>query len=188
MRQVKQRFQSTTTRQRWLAFIIAVLLGLAWFVLASQLTDKVRLPFISPTAEMYISGLPPETYLNQTAEVDVHLKSERSAVNAVSAVVNVNPAMVEIVGMSTEQSFCSLYLENSFNARKGEVRVACGTPQPGFSGDSVIVRLKLRFRQPGQTNLTIDRSQSQALANDPAGADILVRSTTQATVRIKQSI
>jgi hypothetical protein len=188
MQPLVRRWLRIRTRRQRRAVLLAVLIGIFALFFASRLSEPGALPFGAASAEIYFSGIPSEIYLNQTADLEVHVKSERSAINAAGVVVQLNPSMIDIVSMSTEQSFCSLYLENSFNARTGEARVACGTPQPGFSGDSVVMRLRLRFKQPGQTNITIDRKQSQTLANQPPGTDILIRSTPKLEVTIKQSI
>ena len=122
--------------------------------------------FVSPVASQpLIQG--------QVFNVDLHVQTGSKAINAVSAVIKYNPELIEIIGMDTTQSFCSFYTENSFATIKGEVDIACGTPHPGFLGDSTITSLSLRSKVNGPISLTLSPQDSAILADDGKGTNLM---------------
>jgi hypothetical protein len=96
-----------------------------------------------------------------------------------------NPLYLEVIAMTTEKSFCTFYLDNSFNNQKGMVKVSCGMPNPGFLGDALAVRLTVRGRTPGTPAIMADPASVKLLANDGKGSNI-VTSTPQILLNIKQ--
>jgi hypothetical protein len=108
----------------------------------------------------------------QMFPVEIRVQTNGTPINAVSTHVNYNPAFLEVVNMTTEKSFCTFYLDNAFDNIKGEVKVSCGLPSPGFQGDSIVLRMNMRAKASGSTNVTMDESRSMVLANDGKGSNI----------------
>ncbi len=164
-----------------------LLVGL--LIWANPLLDLAGLlPTKAGSARIYLSGLAEETYINQVGELEIHVVSEHNAINAAAVSLKVNPSMVEILSMSTEESFCSLYLENNFDPRKGEAHVSCGTPTPGFSGDSVLMKIRVRYKLPGKTEFRLEPADAMVLANTGGGTDILDKRLPMQQIYIKQTL
>lgn len=158
-----------------------IILTLAIFLVPSFLRQK---QVINHPARLYFSepqaGLTPGLIF----PVEVRIQTTGSSINAVSAYLNYSPANLEVVNMTTENSFCTFYLDNSFDNIRGKVAVSCGVPNPGFVGDSLVVRINMRAKTVGSTEVTIDPT-SQILANDGKGTDIL-KDPTNLTLNIQQ--
>jgi hypothetical protein len=116
--------------------------------------------------------------------IEVRVQTTGTAINAVSSYVEFNPADLEVINMTTENSFCTFYLDNSFDNIKGKVSVSCGLPNPGFVGDSVIVHLNMRAKIAGSTAIKLT-PESQVLANDGQGSNV-TQDTATLTLDIKQ--
>jgi hypothetical protein len=123
-------------------------------------------------ARIYFSepqkGLSP----GQIFPVDIRLQTTGTPVNAVSAGITFNTRIMEVVNMTTENSFCTFYLDNTFDNIKGEVRVSCGLPSPGFLGDSIVARVNMRAKTVGNAEIGFDKQYTQVLANDGKGTNV----------------
>lgn len=145
-------------------------------VLVALLIIAVILPgiILSPTWQKYrrteshlFLSTPYETLApGQSFPLELKLSTGAQAVNAVSTVLTFDPLHLEILTMETEQSFCSFYMENSFDNMKGKVNIACGSPTPGFRGDSTILKLIMRVRNGGPTTVSAAMKDTMVLAND----------------------
>jgi hypothetical protein len=132
---------------------------------------------IDPTntnhAEFYFVDIPHIMNVGQIIPVELHLRTGSEAINAVGSEIDFNPKVLEVVTITTEQSFCTLYTENTFDNIKGTVKVSCGNPNPGFTGDSTIVKVTFRARSSNTTKLTLNSNTSQILANDGKGTNLV---------------
>jgi hypothetical protein len=176
-------YQGLSTRSKatlWIAALVLLLLILPQALRQlqpSNLSDA-RVYFSAPG-----SGITP----GQIFPVEVRVQTKGSAVNAVATVVHFNPFLLEVVNMTTEKSFCTFYLENTFDTIKGEVRVSCGVPTPGFQGDSVIVHMNMRAKAAGNIQITLDPDRTQVLANDGKGTNI-TQDLPKLELEIRQSL
>ena len=130
---------------------------------------------------------PDQVEVGKTFTVELHVQTGGKEINAVSAVLHFDSRKLEILNMTTASSFCSFYAENSFDTIKGEVRLACGSPSPGFKGDSALALINVRSKAVGSANITLSRPDSHILANDGKGTDIM-GPVPSATVTINQSL
>lgn len=118
-------------------------------------------------------------------QVAVEVSTGGESINAVEADVIYDPAEIHVADIITADSFCSpdMYLEKSIDNERGEVRVVCGLPSPGFSGqDGNVMTLDLRPVQMGAVVLHF-ATDTQVLANDGLGTDVL-RLATDGSYRI----
>lgn len=161
-------------RLRVLGMAIVVLLVM--LVGPGLLSDVLHIE--NRSAELYFAQNQKSFVIGQPFQIELRVKTDKTAINSMGFVIQVNPAYLEITGMTTERSFCTLYTENSFNAATGELRVSCGVPQPGFQGDSLAVRLKLRAKTAGIIPITIVEDSAKLLANDGKGSNIIKKVPT----------
>jgi len=104
-------------------------------------------------------------------KVKVIVNTQNQAVNAVSLYLHFDPNKLELINLDTTQSFCQFYPENRFDNHLGKVSISCGSPNPGFTGESTLAVIDFYTKTLGKTRLSID-SQSQILLNDGKGTNI----------------
>ena len=104
--------------------------------------------------------------------VEVYVSTAGRAINAVGLDLTFDPTLLEMVRMSTATSFCSFYTENSFDTITGEVHLSCGTPSPGFQGESTLAVLTMRSKRRGSGEIRLAPG-ALVLANDGKGTNIL---------------
>ena len=130
---------------------------------------------VGGSADLYFNQQSRTVPVGQTLTVELRLRTLTTAANAVGLRMHYDPRILDLTKLTTDQSFCSFYTENSFDTIKGEVDLSCGAPSPGFSGDSVLLVLSLRGKSVGSTVLSFDQAETMVLANDGKGTDILSR-------------
>ena len=128
---------------------------------------------INQPAKLYFTVDSPSISVGQAFSVELRVQTGPRSINAVGSLIKFNPLYLEVTNITTDSSFCSFYLDNTFDTIKGEVNVTCGAPNPGFSGDSLVVHINMRAKLAGTTSLTLDRDQTNVLANDGKGTNIL---------------
>lgn len=121
----------------------------------------------------------------QSATVELRVRTNGTAVNAMGFKLLYNPLYLEATGMTTESSFCTHYIENSFNNQIGVLKLSCGIPRPGFQGDSLAVKVTFRTKLPGNPDIIIDKDSLMLLANDGKGSKI-VREAPTLTLNVQQ--
>lgn len=120
---------------------------------------------------------PESDVIIQSSEKTVAIKvfTGGEAINAVSAVINYDPKVVEILDIVTTNSFCdpSFFLEKEINKEKGKVRIVCGIPNPGFS-DAIGTVAELLIQPLGSEAISLEfAEETQVLANDGLGTNVL---------------
>lgn len=130
------------------------------------------------TAELYFIESDKSYITGQTFPVELRVRTGETAINSMGFVITFDPSRIEVQRMTTDQSFCTLFTENIFDNQRGLIKVSCGRPTPGFTGDSLAVRVTFRAKLPGILNLEIDQSSTLLLANDGKGSNISKESPT----------
>ncbi len=121
--------------------------------------------------------------LSSEQQIAVRVLTGGEAINAAQIDLSFDPSKLRVTDILTANSFCSpgMFLEKNIDNANGMVQVACGTPNPGLSGDGTVVTLVVQGLQPGDA--TIDfASGTEVLANDGLGTDVL-RLATNADLR-----
>ncbi len=117
--------------------------------------------------------------------VEVEVSTGGEAINAAQIDITYDPSRIWVADIITADSFCApaIFLEKSIDNKRGEVQVACGLPTPGFSGEGGnVVTLALQPMQGGDVTLHFS-TDTQILANDGLGTDVL-RLSTDGSYRI----
>lgn len=125
--------------------------------------------FVEPTAILYTTNPFP---------LELRVDTHNNQINAVEFTLEYNSRVLEILTMTTDKSFCSFYADNSFDNIKGEAHITCGTPNPGFSGDSTIIKLSLRGKTASPTTVSLRTKESKILANDGKGTNLAKKATS----------
>jgi hypothetical protein len=140
----------------------------------------------SEKTAFYFGSQPESISIADTFSADLHVRTGSAAVNAVGLVIIFNPQYLQINALATSQSFCSFYTDNAFDNIKGEVRISCGLPSPGFNGDSIVAHITFHMLTIGTTTVRLSPSESMILANDGKGTS-LTHEFPSFTITSKQS-
>lgn len=115
---------------------------------------------------------PDRISVNKPFDVEVYVNSNNQSVNAVGLYLRYEPAHLELISFDTSSSFCQFYPEKKFDNSVGIMSLACGSPHPGFSGESKLLTLTFMPKIVTNTLLSVD-PKSQILLSDGKGTDIL---------------
>jgi len=157
--------------------VIAGILSLPGFVQESSFARLHQ-------ADLYFLDVP-SVAVGQVFTVELRVKTNGTQINAIGFTLLYNPNYLQIMNMTTENSFCTYYLDNTFDNQSGTVKLSCGLPKPGFLGDSLAVRLSVRALTPGDPAILADPKSVLVLANDGKGSNI-VKSSPKLTLHIQQ--
>lgn len=105
-------------------------------------------------------------------KVSVVLDSGGEAINAISVKLIYDPKMIDIEGVDTAHSLCEYFLTDDYD-KKGLIDLECVIPSPGFRGrEANVADIYVKARREGSTSLVF-ADDSQVLANDGLGTDVL---------------
>jgi hypothetical protein len=146
----------------WTAVLLILAVGTPLVINQSRLLNGGAELYFLENTRAYVIG--------EQIQVELRVRTNGKRINTMGFRLSIDPQYLDIVKMTTDNSFCTLYTENTFNQRTGEVSVSCGVPNPGFSGDSLAVRLDLRSKVPGTIPITVQEGSTMLLANDGRGS------------------
>lgn len=152
---------------------LGVWLGIGLVALLAYPAVLSKNQFFKGDATFYYVPPPNSFIVGQTVPLELWVRTGKQKVNAVSALIRFNPAQAEVVNMTTVKSFCTFYPKNNFNNQQGTIQVSCGTPNPGFSGESLLIHLNIRAKTAGSITFDLDDDHSKVLANDGKGSNII---------------
>jgi len=117
--------------------------------------------------------LPETIFQNQPFNLSININTNKQAANAVGLYLRFDPKKLQVVDLDTSQSFCQFYPEKKYDNQLGSISLACGSPHPGVTGTSTILKLQLIPLTSGTITLTLD-PRSQILLSDGKGTNVLL--------------
>ncbi|MBU2591935.1 hypothetical protein KKD61_00555 [Patescibacteria group bacterium] len=152
-----------------LAFAL-VSLGLVF--LESKILFKMGFPptpktvsFVIPTKGQYRLG--------EIFPMKIEIVGIKTPINAIQADLGFEPQKLEVVDISTEDSFANIFIQKEINNEVGYARLTGGLPHPGFFADhGVFGTVFFQGKSPGIAKVEFLPS-SMVLANDGRGTDTL---------------
>lgn len=160
-----------TTRAAILAIAI-ILVCSGWLLMEMRKGDSKQAQTSSGNSGVLRIEMPERVDTSGPFSVLVIMDSQGETVNAVGTYLEFDKQRLEILEMDTKNSFCQFYPENKFDNQTGLISVACGAPNPGFSGQSTIINLKMLPLTTGNARITV-LPKSQILLHDGKGTNIL---------------
>ncbi|MBU6389705.1 cohesin domain-containing protein [Patescibacteria group bacterium] len=165
----------------WVGFL-TVLVGIPAYLsiespLFNRQAEKADFYFYAPGTDHLTAG--------DTFTVEFHVLSAQTSINAVGSTLLFDPHVLQITSLTTTQSFCSFYAENSFDNIRGEIHLSCGTPNPGYKGDSTLIIMSMQVKENGLTAISLKPGTGMILANDGKGTN-LINSAPTLSLAIKQ--
>ncbi len=183
-----------TRKETSLMLVVIAAIGFGIFVgvfCYNQAKFKKEVALIErPSYTIYNSTLkfePEQNVVDLRAEqrIAVKIATGGEAINAAQTVVVYDPTMVRVENILTADSFCSpeFFLEKEIDNDKGEARIACMLPNPGFIGDKgTVAELLIQPLKTGEISLRFGE-ETKILANDGLGTDVL-RMVTNARYQV----
>lgn len=127
-------------------------------------TPKIA-SFTLPTKNQYLVG--------EIFTFPLSLERIPAPINIFQADLSYDPNLLEVVDLTTDQSFASFFVQKEYDNTLGYLRLAGGVPNPGYSEASGLLgTVYFRPKQPGATEL-LYLDTSLVLANDGAGTNLL---------------
>jgi len=109
-------------------------------------------------------------------------------INAIQADVGFEPQKLEVVEISTQDSFASIFVQKETNNETGYARLTGGLPNPGFFADhGVLGTIFFKSKQPGVVRIEFLPS-SMVLANDGRGTNVLKELTAVSYLILPEKI
>ncbi|MDP3729872.1 MAG: dockerin type I domain-containing protein [bacterium] len=122
------------------------------------------------TASLYISPKEGEFFIGKNFTVSLNVDA-KSSINTAEATLTFNPEIIEVSGISKDNSIFSLWVkEPVFSNASGTIEFAGGVPN-GYEGIGEIFTIVLKPKNVGNADLTFSRAS--VLANDGEGTEIL---------------
>ncbi|MEN9413257.1 MAG: hypothetical protein RLZZ342_344 [Candidatus Parcubacteria bacterium] len=109
--------------------------------------------------------------IGQTTDVDVMLTTQ-TPINALSVTLSFPTDMIEIVGMSKERSFLTLWTEETvIREDSGEIHFSGGTTEHGgITGSTTALTISVRAKHPGSAQIYF--KEAHVLASDGHGTTV----------------
>lgn len=168
LRKFIRLFRKTKPIYRLIFFII---LFLIFILIIPAVLKYASGPGKPGDAKFYFTATNSTISVGQNFNVELRIKTGRNAINAAGTTIKYPNKYLEVVKMTTDQSFCTFYTENAFDNNRGEINLSCGTPNPGFVGDTPFVKLTMRAKNFGNIKLELSKDSS-ILANDGEGTEL----------------
>lgn len=146
--------------------------SLALVFAESKILYKMGFP---PTPKTVSFVIPPKGQyrLGEMFPLKIEIAGIKVPVNAVQADLGFNPERLEIIDISTQDSFASIFVQEEINNEVGFGRLTGGLPNPGFFSDrGIFGTVFFKGKNAGVTRIEFLPS-SLVLANDGRGTNVL---------------
>lgn len=163
-------FASVFLNSMLILFISLASAGLVF--LESRALFKLGFP---PTPKTAYFNIPPKGQyrLGEIFPMKIEIADIKRPVNAIQTDISFDPRKLEVVNLSTKESFASIFIQKEINNELGYVRLTGGLPDPGFfANQGIFGTVFFRGKNPGVVEINFLPS-SLVLANDGRGTNLL---------------
>lgn len=120
--------------------------------------------------------------------LDVQVSGIETPINAIQVDISFDPDLLEVVEISTEGSFATVFIEKEINNDFGFARLTGGLPNPGYDLPSGLFgTVFLRGKKPGFAEVNF-LPTSVVLANDSRGSNVLKSIPTASFLILDETI
>ncbi len=156
------------------AFLILLfsLLSLGFVFGEAQVLFRLGFP---PTPKTVSLVIPPKGQyrLGEIFPMKIEIVGIKKPVNAIQTDVSFDPRILEVVEVSTKDSFADIFIQKDINNEAGYARLTGGLPNPGFFADrGIFGTVFFKGKRPGVVKVEFLPS-SLVLANDGKGTNVL---------------
>jgi len=111
-----------------------------------------------------------EIALGESFLVTIHLNSEREIINAIDAVINYSPEVLEVIEVSRGGSLFTLWPEEpTYDDTAGTITFVGGIPNGSLVVDGIVATITFRSRAIGGVEIGFDEDKTSILLNDGKG-------------------
>ncbi len=162
--------RSVTLNTLLILFLTAISVGVVF--LENAVIDSTGILSTGKTVSFNI----PEKNQYRTNEIfpmKIEISGIQTSVNVVQADITFDPDVLEVVELSTKDSFASIFVQKDVNNNLGYVRLTGGIPSPGYSKESgVFGTVYFKAKSAGLANVSF-LPTSMVLADDGRGTNVL---------------
>lgn len=148
------------------------LISIGLVYLETQLLFKLG---FSPTPKTAVFVIPPKGQhrIGEIFPMKIEIVGLKRPINAVQADLSFPPEILEVVEVSTQESFANLFVQKEINNQIGFTRLTGGLPNPGYFSDrGIFGTVYFKGKNPGIAKVEFLPS-SLVLANDGQATNIL---------------
>jgi len=140
------------------------------------LEGKVLFAFgFPPTPKTVTFVIPPkgEHRLGEIFPMKIEIAGIKTPINAIQTDISFRPDMLEVVDVSTKDSFANIFVQKEVNNEIGYARLTGGLPNPGYFADhGIFGEVYFKGKSPGIAKVEFLPS-SMVLANDGKGTNVV---------------
>lgn len=156
---------------------MCVILCVTFLSLGMVITESRILSFFGfPQVEKTVSFLIPtkgQYRLGEIFKMQIEMSGIQSPINTVQADISYDASRLEVVDVSTKDSFANIFVQKEINNEVGFVRLTGGLASPGYKGDrGLFGTISFRGKNPGVVKVEY-LPTSRVLANDKKGTNVL---------------
>jgi len=130
------------------------------------LTSQKSVEFVIPDKNQYKLG--------EIFPMKIQIKGIKENINVVRTDVQFDPSLLEVVNISTDESFAKIFIQKDINNNLGYARLTGGIPSPGYKDDNgTFGTIYFRSKKPGPVEISF-MPTSLVLANDGKGTNVLL--------------
>ncbi len=138
--------------------------------------SKLLLKLGFPPAPKTVSFVIPskgQFRLGEIFPIEINIVGINTPINAIQADLGFDSSRLEVIDISTKESFASIFIQKELNNEGGYARLTGGLPNPGFSAQQGIFGTAyFKGKTPGLATIEFLPS-SVVLANDGHGTNVL---------------
>jgi hypothetical protein len=137
-----------------------------------SLLDRLGVSLAKKTVEFVIPN-EGQYRLGEIFPMKIEIIGVAKPINAVQADIGFNPDQLEVVDISTSDSFANIFIQKEINNKGGYARLTGGLPSPGwFSDRGTFGTVLFKGKAPGLAQVKFLPS-SMVLANDGKGTNVI---------------
>ncbi len=145
------------------ATILVVIVS--WILILNLPTSRQTASFVIPPKGQYKLG--------EIFSMNIEVDNLKNSINAIQADLKFDPKKIEVVNISTKNSFANIFIQKESNNTKGYVRLTGGLPNPGWRGArGLFGTVYFKAKQSGLVTIAY-LPTSLVLANDGHGTNLL---------------
>lgn len=138
----------------------------------SQLLSRLGFP-PTPKTVSFVIPQKRQYRLGEIFPMKVEITGIKVPINAVQADLSYAPEKLEVLDVSTDGSFASIFVQKEINNDTGYIRLTGGLPNPGFFSDhGTFGTVYFKGKSPGTVQIEY-LPTSMVLANDGRGTNVL---------------
>lgn len=126
--------------------------------------------------------------INEVFSMKIEVKGIKTPINVVQADFSFDPKVLEVINVSTLNSFATIFLQKDVNNDFGYARISGGLPSPGFKEErGIFAEVYFKAKQAGLATVEF-LPTSLVLANDGNGTSLLAAFAEASYIIVPESI